>query len=189
MTVREIVTPPNPTLRKKATRVRTVTPAIQLLADDMVETMRNAPGVGLAAPQVDVSQRVIVVEFSEHSEDPDAPEQDPKLYIVINPEIIRRSPKTVLGTEGCLSLPGIMGEVERYESVTVKGLDRNGNPFKKKAHGWLARIFQHEIDHLDGILFIDHATHVWRVEEPVPAEEATSDRRLPPLSDDAPLSP
>lgn len=189
MTVREIVTPPNPTLRKKATKVRTVTPAIQSLADDMVETMRIAPGVGLAAPQVDVSQRLIVVEFAEQSEDPDAPEQDPKLYVVINPEIVRRSPETVMGTEGCLSLPGIMGEVERHEWVTVKGLDRNGHPFKKKARGWLARIFQHEIDHLDGVLFIDHATQVWRVEEPISDEETTSDRLYPPLVDDTPLSP
>jgi peptide deformylase len=189
MTVREIVTPPNPTLRKRAARVRAVTPSIQSLADDMVDTMRAAPGVGLAAPQVDVSQRLIVVEFADESEDPDDPEQDPKLYVVINPEIVRRSPETVMGTEGCLSLPGVMGEVERHEWVTVKGLDRNGNPFKKQAHGWLGRIFQHEIDHLDGILFIDHATQVWRVEEVAAPDEATPDLRTPPLAGDAPLAP
>jgi peptide deformylase len=166
MTLRNIVTPPNPTLRKKANKIRSVTPTIQTLADDMVETMRAAPGVGLAAPQVDVSQRLIVVEFAETNDDPDAPEAPPKLYIVINPEITRQSSETVLGTEGCLSLPGLMGEVERYEWVTVKGLDRHGNPFKKKVHGWLARIFQHEIDHLDGVLFIDRATEVYRMEEP-----------------------
>lgn len=189
MTLREIVTPPNPTLRKKAARIRSLTPEIQELADDMVETMRAAPGVGLAAPQVDISQRLIVVEYADKTGEPDAPEPPPKLYIVINPEITRRSNETVLGTEGCLSLPGLMGEVERHEWVTVKGLDRQGKPFKKKVHGWLARIFQHEIDHLDGILFIDHAVEIYRVEE---SETQATDRlrsRPPLLSDDSPLAP
>jgi len=189
MTIREIVTPPNPTLRRKAARVRAVTPTIQTLADDMVETMRVAPGVGLAAPQVDISQRVIVVEYAESSEEPDAPETSPKLYIVINPEIVRRSRETVLGTEGCLSLPGLMGEVERHEWVSVKGLDRYGNPFKKKLRGWLARIFQHEIDHLDGILFIDHATQIWRIEEAVSSDDKLSKPHLPLPPDDSPLAP
>ena len=165
MTVREIVTPPNPTLRIKAAKVRSVSPAIQALADDMIETLRAAPGVGLAAPQVDVSQRVIVVEYSENSEEADAQDVPPKLYVVINPEITRRSRETVVGTEGCLSLPGLLGDVDRHEWVTVKGLDQHGNPFKKKVRGWLARIFQHEIDHLDGILFIDHASQVWKMEQ------------------------
>jgi peptide deformylase len=178
MSIRKIVTPPNPTLRKKAIRVRSVTPAIQTLADDMVETMRAAPGVGLAAPQVDVGQRVIVVEYADGSEAPDAPESPPKLFVVLNPEIVRHSRETVLGNEGCLSLPGIMGEVERYEWVTVKGLNRHGKPFKKKAAGWLARIFQHEIDHLDGILFIDRATEIWRIEEAPAFEEDHAEARF-----------
>jgi peptide deformylase len=143
----------------------------------MVETMRVAPGVGLAAPQVDISQRVIVVEFAEGSEDLEGDEEvAPKLYVVINPEIVRHSSETLMGTEGCLSLPGLLGDVQRYEWVTVKGLDRHGNPFKKKARGWLARIFQHEIDHLDGVLFIDRATSVWRVEETPADASATADR-------------
>jgi peptide deformylase len=173
----------------KAKRVRTVTSTIQSLADDMVETMRAAPGVGLAAPQVDVSQRVIVVEYADGIEGTEGQEIPPKLFVVINPEITRRSRETLMGIEGCLSLPGLMGEVERHEWVTVKGLDRHGKAFKKKAHGWLARIFQHEIDHLDGILFIDRATEVYRVEES-PASEGES--RLvssPLLSDDTPLAP
>ncbi|TFH34744.1 MAG: peptide deformylase [Anaerolineales bacterium] len=192
MTVREIVTPPNPTLRKKAARVRAVTAQTRALVDDMIETMRVAPGVGLAAPQVDVSQRVIVVEYAEYAEDAEeteAEETPPKLYVVINPEIVRASPETVLGTEGCLSLPGIMGEVERQEWVTVKGLDRNGNPFKKKARGWLARIFQHEIDHLDGILFIDHALQVWRVDTAVPhGDKLPTTHALAPPSDAGPTA-
>lgn len=178
MSLRNIITPPNPTLRQKASKIRSVTPAVQELADDMVETMRAAPGVGLAAPQVDVSQRLIVVEFAEGGEDPDDPPPPPKLYVVINPEITRRSRETVVGTEGCLSLPGLMGDVERNEWVTVKGLDRQGKPFKKKVHGWMARIFQHEIDHLDGVLFIDRATEIYRVEDPA---EADSAEQQPPL--------
>jgi peptide deformylase len=165
MTVRKIVTPPNPTLRRNAQKVRTFGPGLQTLIDDMIETMRSAPGVGLAAPQVDVSQRVIVVEYADPPEDPEAPPKPPKLYAVVNPEIVRNSDETTLANEACLSLPGFMGEVERHEWVTVKGLDRHGNEFKLKPKGFLARIFQHEIDHLNGVLFIDHATEIWRVEE------------------------
>ena len=165
MAIREIVTPPNPTLRQRAHKVRRITPEITQLIDDLVETMRVAPGVGLAAPQIDVGLRVIVVEYAEGSEDEDAPEKPPKLYAVINPEITRTSKDRVLGNEACLSLPGYFGEVERYERVTVKGLNRHGQDFKLKANGWLARIFQHEIDHIEGILYIDRATQVWRVEE------------------------
>jgi peptide deformylase len=165
MAIREIVTPPNPTLRQRAKKVHRITPEITQLIDDLVETMRVAPGVGLAAPQIDVGLRVIVVEYAEGSEDEDAPEKPPKLYAVINPEITRTSKDRVLGNEACLSLPGYFGEVERYERVTVKGLNRHGQDFKLKANGWLARIFQHEIDHIEGILYIDRATQVWRIEE------------------------
>ena len=165
MTVRTIVTPPNPTLRARAQKVRAFDDDLQVLIDDMIETLRDAPGVGLAAPQIDVGQRVIIVEYGEESEDPEQPPKPPKLYVVINPEIVRKSGDTTTGNEACLSLPGYFGEVERFESVTIKGLDRQGDPFRVKAKGWLARIFQHEIDHLDGILYIDRATQVWRVEE------------------------
>jgi len=165
MAIREIVTPPNPTLRQRAQKVRRITPEIAQLIDDLIETMRVAPGVGLAAPQIDVGLRVIVVEYAEDSEDEDALEKPPKLYTVINPEITRTSKDRVLGNEACLSLPGYFGEVERNERVTVKGLNRHGQDFKLKANGWLARIFQHEIDHIEGILYIDRATQVWRIEE------------------------
>jgi len=165
MAVHQIVTPPNQTLRKRAQKIRRITPDIEQLINDMIETMRVAPGVGLAAPQIDVGLRLIAIEYVEESEDPDAPEKPPKLYIVINPEITRTSKERVIGNEACLSLPGYFGEVERYERVTIKGLNRHGQDFKLKAKGWLARIFQHEIDHLEGILYIDRATEVWRVEE------------------------
>ena len=165
MPVREIVVVPNPVLRTKAKKGPEVTPQIQILIDDMVATMRQAPGVGLAAPQVGVGLRVIVVEYAEPSEDPVAEPKPPKLYAVVNPEITRQSEATVLGNEGCLSIPTYFGEVERREVVTVKGLDRHGRAFRLKAKGWLARIFQHEIDHVDGVLFTDRTEKVWRAEE------------------------
>jgi peptide deformylase len=161
MTVREIVTLPQVILRHKAHKVTDFGPEFQALVDDMVETMREAPGVGLAAPQVGESIRLIVVEFGDE-EDEDAPA---KLYAMVNPEITRRSDETLLGTEGCLSIPGIQGEVERAATVTVKGLNRRGRPMTVKAKGWLARIFQHEIDHLDGVLFVDRAQKLWQAEE------------------------
>lgn len=167
MAIREIVTLPDEILRKKARKVNSFDSDLQTLIDDMVETMRAAPGVGLAAPQVDVPLRVIVVEFAEPEEDPaedDAPPTPPKLYTVVNPEITRVSAEEELGTEGCLSIPGIAGDVERPQTITLKGLNRRGQPLKIKASGWLARIFQHEVDHLNGILFVDRAEKVWQIE-------------------------
>lgn len=161
MTIREIVTLPNKILRQKARKVTSFDAELQTLIDDMVDTMRAAPGVGLAAPQVDVPLRVIVVEFSD---DPDDEETPPKLYTLVNPEIARASAEEELGTEGCLSIPGIVGDVERPLTVTVKGLNRRGQSVKIKAGGWLARIFQHEVDHLNGVLFVDQAERVWQVE-------------------------
>jgi peptide deformylase len=161
MTIREIVTLPNKILRQKARKVTSFDAELQTLIDDMVDTMRAAPGVGLAAPQVDVPLRVIVVEFSEDPEDEETP---PKLYTLVNPEIARASAEEELGTEGCLSIPRIVGDVERPLTVTVKGLNRRGQSVKIKAGGWLARIFQHEVDHLNGVLFVDQAERVWQVE-------------------------
>ena len=161
MAVREIVTNPAPVLRRKARKVTDFGPELQTLIDDMVETMREAPGVGLAAPQVDVPLRVIVVEFGDE-EDEEAP---PKLYAVVNPELSRLSSETVVGTEGCLSIPGFVGDVERSTEAVIKGLNRRGKPMRVKAQGWLARVFQHEIDHLDGVLFTDRAEKVWALRE------------------------
>jgi peptide deformylase len=160
MATREIKTLPNRILRDKARKVTSFGAELQILIDDMVETMRAAPGVGLAAPQVNVPLRVIVVEFNE-SEDEEKP---PKLYTVVNPKITRSSSEQDIGTEGCLSIPGIVGDVERPITVTIKGFNRRGQPLKIKANGWLARIFQHEVDHLDGVLFVDRADKVWQIE-------------------------
>jgi len=166
MTLREIVTLPDPILRRKARTVTRFDAELQSLIDDMIETMRVAPGVGLAAPQVGVSDRLIVVEYPEDDEQEDAPR---KLFVVINPEIKEISDETEMGIEGCLSIPSLHGEVERALAVTVKGQTRRGQPVKIKAKGWLARIFQHEIDHLNGVVFTDRATKVWKPapEEPV----------------------
>jgi len=157
MSVREIVTLPAEILHRKAVKVKDFGPELQTLIDDMVDTMRAAPGVGLAGPQVNVSQRVIVVEFGDE-EDENVP---PKLYAVVNPEITRPSRETVLAPEGCLSIPGVAGDVERSLTVTVKGYSRHGQPFRLKARGWLARIFQHEVDHINGVLFTDKAERIW----------------------------
>jgi len=163
MTIREIATLPNPVLRRKARTVSIFDEALQVLIDDMVETMRQAPGVGLAAPQVGVSQRVIVVEYPENDQDEESPK---KLYAMVNPEIVKPSQETIAGIEGCLSVPGLVGEVQRAVEITVKGLNRHGQPMRVKVKEWMARIFQHEIDHLNGVVFTDRATKVWQPQEP-----------------------
>ncbi|HWR65177.1 MAG TPA: peptide deformylase [Bellilinea sp.] len=165
MALREIVTVPNEALRRKAHKITTFDKDLQKIIDDMVETMREAPGVGLAAPQVGLLDRLIVVEYDEDDEVEDSPK---KLYVVVNPEIIKASEETEMGIEGCLSIPGLVGEVERSLGVVIKGQNRRGQPLKFKAEGWLARIFQHEIDHLDGVLYTDKAVKVWK---PSPEEE------------------
>jgi len=173
MSTRTIVALPDPVLRRKARPVSRFDGELQTLIDDMIETMREAPGVGLAAPQVNVSERVIVVEYGEEEEDENGviTEKPKKLYVMLNPEIVKSSEETELGVEGCLSIPGIVGEVERFSQVQIKGLNRRGQPMKVKAEGWLARIFQHEIDHLNGVLFPDRATKVWKPEAELPEEQ------------------
>lgn len=161
MALRQIVYLPDPILRRKAKSVDRFDGDLQKLIDDMVDTMREAPGVGLAAPQVGISERIIVVEYALDDSKEDAPK---KLFTMLNPEIKEMSAETELGIEGCLSVPGFQGEVERSLAITVKGLNRHGQPMKVKAKGWLARIFQHEIDHINGIVFTDRATRLWKPE-------------------------
>lgn len=168
MALREIITLPDPILRRKARKVTNFDGDFQQLVNDMIETMRDAPGVGLAAPQIAVSERLIVVEYG-NEEDENAPL---KLFVVANPQITTASEEMVEGIEGCLSVPGLVGEVERHHSITVKGLNRYGKPTRIKAEGWLARIFQHEMDHLDGILYPDRTDKVWK---PGPDEEIPLD--------------
>jgi peptide deformylase len=173
MPIRQIVFSDNPSLRKKSHRVKRTNPATQQLIDDMVETMYEANGIGLAAIQVGVPERIIVVQLPLERD----PEQDPEdalplgrgeLYAIINPQLARKSREVEEGIEGCLSVPGWVGEVSRHSSVTVKGLDRQGKDVRIKADGLLARVFQHEIDHCDGILFTDHIEdpeNIWPVDE------------------------
>jgi peptide deformylase len=165
MTLRDIVTLPDPVLRRKARTVTQFDAEFQALIEDMIETLRNAPGVGLAAPQVGVSDRIIIVEYPEDDEQEEAPK---KLFVVVNPEIKEISAETEMGIEGCLSIPGLHGDVERSIAVTVKGLTRRGQPVRIKAERWLARIFQHEIDHLNGVVFTDRASKVWKPEPEEP---------------------
>jgi len=132
----------------------------------MIVMMREAPGVGLAAPQISVGKRVIVVEFG-HESDESIPKQ---LYVVVNPEIIHKSERTVMGIEACLSVPGFAGEVNRARVVTISGQDPKGKKIKIRAEGWLARIFQHEIDHINGVLYTDRADTLWQPD----AEETDS---------------
>ena len=171
MTLRKIVTLPEPVLRRKAHAVTKFDKNLQTLIDDMVETMREAPGVGLAAPQIGLSERLIVVEYVEHPEDEDTEEAPKKVWAVLNPEIVKASEEKLLGVEGCLSIPNLVGEVERHAAIQVKGLNRHGKPLKIKAEGWLARIFQHEIDHLNGVMFTDRATHVWQPPQDIEPEQ------------------
>jgi len=164
MAIREVITHPNPNLRKKAKKVTEYGPALQQLIDDMVETMREAPGIGLAAPQVAQSVRLFVAELEENQELPGSG----KTYIVFNPEYVFKSDELVDGAEGCLSIPGWAGEVTRHEQVVVKGLDKQGKRIRIEAEGLLARVFQHEMDHLDGVLFTDRISDpekIWPIQE------------------------
>lgn len=171
MTLRNIVTLPDPMLKRKAHAVTKFDKNLQSLLNDMVETMRDAPGVGLAAPQIGLSERIVVIEYFEKQEDEEKEDAPKKVWMVVNPEIVKVSPETLLGVEGCLSIPGLVGEVERHAEVHVKAVNRHGKPMKIKAKGWLARIFQHEIDHLNGILFTERATRIWQPQEEVDAEQ------------------
>lgn len=168
MALRKILTVPDPVLKKKAKTVTKFDDELQTLIDDMVETMRDAPGVGLAAPQIGSLERVIVVEYfedegaAENSENEQ--ELKKRLYTLVNPEITRFSQDTEQGIEGCLSVPGLIGEVDRHLQITVKAQNRHGQPITLKLKDWTARIFQHEIDHLNGTLFIDLTENVWEPE-------------------------
>jgi len=161
MARREIIIVPHPTLRKKAEKVTDFGPELQQLIEDMIDTLHEDSGAGLAAPQVNVSKQVILVEFGSE-EDEEIP---PKLFVIINPKISRFSQQMVTGAEGCLSIPGLMGEVDRSEEVVVEGQDRNDEPLKMNLQGWAARIIQHEIDHINGILYTDRAMEVWEADE------------------------
>ena len=166
----------DPVLRQKAKKISTIDASIQKLIDDMIETMRDAPGVGLAANQAGVALRVIVIEVPGEDEEDRASGNRPEdwqLITLINPQIVKRSGLRHLD-EGCLSIPGYKAVVPRSESVTVKGLDRTGKEVRIKAeNNLLAEALEHEIDHLNGTLYIDHLASIDELVklEEVPAGE------------------
>ena len=155
--VRDIVVVEDKRLRTKCPRVPKVDDSVRQLIDDMVDTMRVAPGIGLAAPQVGILLRVIVAEVDEN------------LHVIVNPEIVRAEGEQV-GDEGCLSIPGYIGEVSRAMKVVVKGKNRNGKEVRIKAEGLLARCLQHEIDHVDGILFTERMADPSKLRKVEPKE-------------------
>lgn len=152
MAVYQIVVEGDEVLRLHAKQTDKVTPNIVKLLDNLRDTLlQSETGVGLAAPQIGISKRAIVISFADD------------YYELVNPIIVSKEGQDI-DTEGCLSLPGIIGEVTRADKVTVKGLNRDGEEVTIKAEGYLARILQHEIDHLDGILFIDRAKNIRQAE-------------------------
>jgi peptide deformylase len=154
MSVLPIVTYDDPVLRQKAKTVAANSNDLQTLIDDMFETMYNGAGVGLAAPQIGESVRLFVIDADVMTEDTDEPDLGPVVFI--NPEIVDRSETNITMEEGCLSIPGVRESVNRPETITIEYLDRNFSTSTLKATGWISRVIQHELDHLDGILFIDH---------------------------------
>ena len=181
MAVKEILTSEHPVLRQKAKKIKRVDASTHKLIDDMFDSMHEARGLGLAAPQIGVSLRVLIVEMPADDTDDTVealPDNKRKVsysgekYALVNPEIVK-SEGEQFGEEGCLSIPGYVGMVRRAMKVTVKGLDRKGKEVKVKSEGLLARALQHEIDHLDGVLFTD------RLEKPEHLLRLTEDGRVP----------
>jgi len=153
MTILTVLRFPDPRLKTKASPVNQITNATSIIVDDMLATMYEENGVGLAATQVNIHQRIVVMDVSENGDQP---------LVLINPEIIATSEETVISEEGCLSVPGIHAKVDRYAHCTVKSLDRNGKEFTLDGEGLLSICIQHELDHLNGILFVDYLSALKR---------------------------
>lgn len=153
MAVHEIRILGDPVLRQRAEPVADVDDEVRQLIDEMLETMYDADGVGLAAPQIGISRRIVVIDVNE---------KEVPAFGLVNPVIVERSDAVERGEEGCLSIPGLKEIVERSARVVAEGLDRDGNPRRIEATGLLARALQHEVDHLDGILFLDRVSPLKR---------------------------
>lgn len=152
MAIRQILYASDPRLRQKSKPIKQFGPALKALADDMLETMHAANGLGLAAPQIGLPQQLVVIHLPKNEEDP----QSGRDYVLVNPKVVEASNNRVEGVEGCLSVPTWFGRVTRSESVVVRAQTVHGKPLRLRAHGMLARAFQHEIDHLNGIVFTDY---------------------------------
>ena len=146
--IRKILHYPDPRLRQKAEPVAQMTPALKKLVDDMAETMYAAPGVGLAATQIGEPHRIFIIDIAAEDEPSD-------LRVFVNPEVLTREGDSV-GPEGCLSFPGVTEDIKRSAKVRVRAQDADGAPFELQADGLLAVAIQHELDHLDGVLMVDH---------------------------------
>jgi peptide deformylase len=157
VTIRKIIYYPDDVLRQETRPVDEVDDEVRALVDDMIETMYDAQGIGLAAPQIGVLDRITVIDTRSGAED-----EEPDLHVLINPEIVWTSEETGTYDEGCLSIPGVYEEVERPERVRVRALDRDGEPYEIEADGLLSVCIQHEVDHLDGVLFLDHISGLKR---------------------------
>ena len=159
MTVLDIVSLPAPILREKTRPVTVFDDELQTLIDNMIDTMRDANGVGLAAPQINLPISLTVIEGlpKEDEEGNEIPDSR-QLFVVVNPKIMWSSQDMADGIEGCLSIPGYLGEVERPDAIRIRAQTRHGKKVKMRLTGWTARIFQHEIDHLNGVLYIDKLT-------------------------------
>ena len=155
MTIKPLIILPDPILRQVSKPIETVDSEVKALADDMLETMYDAPGIGLAAIQIGVARRMLVLDVSKEGE-------DKKPLVFINPEVVSASDTRSVYEEGCLSIPDYYAEVERPAVITVKHLDRDGKEQLTEADGLLATCLQHEIDHLNGVLFIDHISKLKR---------------------------
>ena len=164
MALRNVVTEGDEILRKICKPVKEVTPRIQETLQDMLETMRDSLGVGIAAPQVGIMRRMFVAE-------PFPGEEDSQVYFMINPEILEYGEETDVMAEGCLSVPGKVGDVERPTYIKLKALDIDGNEHLYEFYDFEARVMQHEYDHLDGILYTDKASNVREAEEDYEEEE------------------
>jgi len=171
MTVRKILYANDPRLRQKAKKVKDFTPELKQLAEDMLETMRQAHGVGLAGPQIGIMQRIFVAEIHEDEDDPESCQS----YVLINPEIVKASTETEEGQEGCLSIPYWYGLVDRPKEIEVKAKTLRGKSIRLKVEGYLARVFQHEFDHLEGVLFIDHIKDKEKLWQVLPGETVEDD--------------
>lgn len=182
MAVKKIIYAGDERLRQKAKKIKQFTPGLKHLAEDMLETMRAHQGVGLAGPQIGVMLRIFVAEIPPPESDEEEPHpQSGVTYVLINPEIVKTARDMVEGQEGCLSMPTWYGKVDRPEWVQVKAQDINGRKIKLKVGNLLARIFLHEIDHLNGMLFIDHITDPEKLWQVLPEDERTKPKITPEL--------
>jgi peptide deformylase len=177
MTTRKVIQIGDERLRQKAKKVKQFTPNLKKLAQDMLETMRGCKGVGLAGPQIGVMQRIFVAEIPlPEDKDIEPHPQSGRTYVLVNPEIVKTAETLVEGQEGCLSIPTWQGLVERPEWVEIKAQNIEGRKIRLRVDDLLARIFMHEIDHLDGILYIDRIQSpdkLWQILDEAETEQET----------------